>query len=106
LGAAPNELVEVAHGEEYVFGTLAPVRPPAVAVRDGEFMIELEQRFPTCGARLVDERHMSDAATNVPVLMWQCEHHHRWQQSFMHGWIPIDPGAIAGEEATTARDDE
>jgi len=48
-------------------------------------MIELERRFPTCGARLVDERHMSDAATDVPVLVWQCEHHHRWQQSFMHG---------------------
>jgi hypothetical protein len=69
-------------------------------------LTEPERRCPTCGAQFVDERRVSDAASDAPLLLWHCKKHHWWLQSFMHGWIPIDPGAIARDEATTTRDDE
>ena len=75
--------------------------PPPPTVREGEAMTDPEQRCPTCGARLVDELRMSEAARNAPVLVWQCEQQHWWLQSMVHGLIPIDPGARAREKATT-----
>jgi hypothetical protein len=68
-------------------------------------MTEAERRNPTCGALLVDERRMSDAATGRATPVWQCEKQHGWLQSMMHGWVPIDPGAKVEEEPTTLEDE-
>jgi len=65
-----------------------------------------ERRGPTCGALLVGERRVSNAATGTTILVWQCEQQHVWLQSMVHGWMPIDPGAIVEEEPTPAVRDE
>ena len=75
-------------------------------VREGEGMTDPERLCPTCGALLVEERSVRDAASDAPVLVWRCEKQHWWLQSLVHGWIPIDPGIIAAEEATTTLEDE
>jgi hypothetical protein len=79
---------------------------PPPTVRHGEAMSDPERRCPTCGARLVDERRGSDAARDVLVLVWQREQHHWWLQSFVHGWMPIDPREMPVEEPTTTLEDE
>jgi hypothetical protein len=66
-------------------------------------MNEPEGRCQTCGALLVDARRVNYAATGTAIPGWQCEQQHRWLQSMVHGWVPIDPGAIVEEEATTVR---
>jgi hypothetical protein len=77
--------------------------PPTMWV--GEVMTESEGHCPICGALLIDELRMGDPATGAPVLVWQCEQQHWWRQSFMHGLVPIEPGAIAGEAPTTTEDE-
>jgi hypothetical protein len=65
-------------------------------------MADPDRRCPTCGALLVNERRVSDA-TGTAIPVWQCEKPCRWLQSMVHGWVPIDPGAIVEEEPTTVQ---
>jgi hypothetical protein len=68
-------------------------------------MNEAERRCPTRGALLVNERRVSDAASGTAIPVWRCEKQHWWMQSTVHGWVPIDPGAMV-EEAPTPGEDE
>ena len=68
-------------------------------------MTEPDRRCPTCGARRVDEIRVNDASTGTAVPVWQCAQQHWWLQSMVHGLIPIDPGAMPGDEATTIVED-
>ena len=86
-------------------GALAPLRL-APMVRQGEAMTEPERCCPSCNARLVNEVRLSDAATATAIPVWQCEQQHWWLQSMVHGWVPIDPEAMAVEEPTTTAEDE
>jgi hypothetical protein len=54
-----------------------------------------------CGARLVLEPGQADAATGASTWLGRCEKQHWWLQSLVFGWIPIDPGAMAMDEAAT-----
>jgi hypothetical protein len=88
-----------------VIRNVAPLRL-SPRVRHGEAMTEPERRCPTCGALLVDERRVNDAATGMAIPGWQCEQQHWWLHSPVHGWMPIDPTDMPVEEPTTTRDDE
>jgi hypothetical protein len=68
-------------------------------------MTDPERRCPTCGAPLVDELRMRDPASDVPVLLWQCEQQHWWLQSIVHGLTPIDPATMPGKQAMTTVDE-
>ena len=68
-------------------------------------MTDPEHRCPTCGARLVDELRMREAASDTPALVWQCEQQHWWLQSIVHGLTPIDPVAMPGTKATPTTED-
>ena len=72
--------------------------------RDGAAMTDPERRCPTCGDPLVDELRMREPASDVPVLLWQCEQQHWCLQSAVHGLTGIDPEAIPGKQATTTED--
>ncbi len=48
----------------------------------------------------LNERGAGDDATNETVRLWQCENSHWWMQSVGFGWMPIDPGVVAGEAPT------
>jgi hypothetical protein len=68
-------------------------------------MTELEPRCPSCGALLVNERRVSDAAIGTAIPVWLCEQQW-WLPSMVHGWVPIDPGASGEDEPTTTIADE
>jgi hypothetical protein len=48
---------------------------------------------------------MRDPASDVPVLLWQCEQQHWWLQSIVHGLTPIDPATMPGKQAMTTVDE-
>jgi hypothetical protein len=89
-----------------VIRRFAPLMLLPPTVRQGEAMTEPERLSPTCGALLVDERRANDAASGTAIPVWQCERQHCWLHSMVHGWVPIDPGAIVEEEATTTVEDK
>jgi hypothetical protein len=84
---------------------LAPLRPRPPRVGHGEAMPDPERRCPICGALLVEERRVSDAATGTAIPVWQCEKQQWWMQSTVHWRMPIDPRDMPVEEPTTVEDE-
>jgi hypothetical protein len=62
---------------------------------------------PHCGARLIPEHSVRDAEAGESLWIGQCENQHWWLHSPVLGCIPIDPGVMAvnGATTTTTRED-
>jgi hypothetical protein len=56
---------------------------------------------PISGARLVPEPSLPTATADAGMWLGQCENQRWWTQSLVFGWIPIDPGGMAVDGATT-----
>jgi hypothetical protein len=61
---------------------------------------------PLCGARLIPEHSVRDAEAGESLWIGQCENQHWWLQSPVLGCIPIDPGGMAVNRATTTMEDD
>jgi len=59
-----------------------------------------------CGARLILEQSLRDAEAGESLWIGQCENQHWWLHSPVLGCIPIDPGGMAADEATTTTEDD
>ena len=60
---------------------------------------------PICGALLVHEYSLHDAAAGESPWLGRCENQHWWLQLLMFGWIPIDPGAMTRDGPTMTEDE-
>jgi hypothetical protein len=60
---------------------------------------------PRCGARLIPEQSVRDTEAGESLWIGQCENQHWWLQSAALGCIPIDPGGMAVNRATTTTED-
>ena len=67
-------------------------------------MTATEAVCPICGERLVPEQPLHDARDAGSTWLGRCENQHWGVQSWVFGWIPIDPGVTAGSEMTTLED--
>jgi hypothetical protein len=61
---------------------------------------------PTCGALLVQQHSLHNAATGESPWIGQCHNQHWWLRSPVFGWMPIDPGAVAVDQAATPVQEE
>jgi hypothetical protein len=61
---------------------------------------------PTCGALLVQQHSLHNAAPGESPWIGQCQNQHWWLRSPVFGWMPIDPGAVAVDQAATPVQEE